>query len=108
MLSVLLLFARTSSAIDATGDYTIRGIGAREGSCGDYSTTDTTKKFWYEHWLFGYISGVNNYRQGKADFTNEAAPAGLTQWVETYCKEHPLSAFSKAADALVHELQKRR
>ena len=108
IFSFLLLAPQTSPAMDETGNYMTRGIGAKDGSCGDYTTTEIMRKYWYQHWLFGYLSGVNQYRQGKADFTNEAAPAGLTQWVEAYCKENPLAPFSKAADALLHELQKSR
>lgn len=107
ILIALLLLARPLLAIDAKGNYDTRGIGSKEGSCGDYTTTDVTTKRWYEHWLLGYISGINRRWPGKADFTNGAAVAGLTQWVENYCKENPLASFSEAADALVRELQKR-
>lgn len=104
----LLFSARTSPAVDANGDYLTRGIGSNEGSCGDYTTSQIEQKFWYQHWLFGYISGVNHYREGKMDFTNKVAAAGLVRWVENYCKENPLAGFSNAADALLQELSKQR
>lgn len=107
-LAVLLSLARTSVAIDTQNNYITRGIGSKDGGCGEYATSEATYKRWYEHWLMGYISGVNRYRTGKADFTNDAAVAGLTQWVENYCKENPLAPFSEAAEALLRELQKRR
>ena len=108
ILFVLLFSACPSLAIDVSGNYFTRGIGSNDGSCGDYTTSEIMRKFVYENWLFGYISGVNHYRNGKTDFTNNVAAAGLIQWVANYCKENPLAAFSNAADALLQELEKRR
>jgi hypothetical protein len=107
VLSTILLFVRASVAVDSGGNYVTRGIGAAEASCGDYIGTDAETKRSYESWLLGYISGVNHYRAGKPDFTNHAEVEGLNQWMENYCREHPLDPYSDAADALLSELKRR-
>jgi hypothetical protein len=89
-----LLLPLGVSAIDAKRKYTIRGIGAKDGSCGEYVRAEKEERRWYESWSMGYISGINRAKHGKADYSNEAAPQGLDQWIENYCRHNPLSSFS--------------
>ncbi|MBI2985953.1 MAG: hypothetical protein HYY45_04215 [Deltaproteobacteria bacterium] len=95
-------------AIDGKGKYIIRGIGAKDGSCGEYVRAEKEDRRWYDSWSMGYISGINRAKPGKADYSNEAAPQGLVQWIENYCKQNPLSSFGSAVDALLEELGRKK
>lgn len=103
-----LLWPLGVSAIDGKGKYSIRGIGAKDGSCGEYVRAEKEDRRWYESWSMGYISGINRAKHGKADYSNEVAPQGLVQWIENYCKQNPLSSFSSAVDAMLEELGKKK
>ena len=109
LFSVILSLPTKANAIDAKGNFTYRGAGAKDGSCGGYVREDNidTRRV-YEHWLMGYISGFNSAKRGKADFSNGVDPQGLIQWIENYCKENPLSSFGSAVDAILVELNKKK
>jgi len=104
---LVLLSPLGVGAIDGKGKYTIRGIGAKDGSCGKYVRSEKEERRWYESWSIGYISGINRAKHGKADYSNEAAPSGLAQWIENYCRHNPLSSFSSAVAAMLEELGKK-
>lgn len=56
----------------------------------------------------GYISGVNSAKRGKEDFSNGVTTLGLVQWLQNYCKEHPLESFGSAVNAMLNELNTRK
>ena len=108
LLACLVLFLPLEvSAIDAAGNWNVRGIGSGDGSCGQYVRDNVTSRQWFEHWMMGYISGVNRARRGKSDYSNRVAAQGLVQWIENYCTQNPLSSFSSAVDNLLDELDKK-
>ena len=107
LLSVIFSLPTIASAIDTKGNFTFRGAGAK--ACGGYVREDNIDtRGVYEHWLMGYISGINSAKRGKADFSNGVDPQGLIQWIENYCKENPLSNFGSAVDAMLEELNKKK
>ena len=105
---LLLLLPPVANAIDSSGNYVIRGVGSKDGSCGEYVRADATARRWYESWLMGYISGVNTARNGREDFSNAVAPAGLAQWLENYCRANPTITFREGVEALISEIKMRR
>ena len=108
MFCILLLLPSAATAIDANGDYVIRGVGSKDGSCGEYVRADVTSRRWYESWLMGYISGVNTARSGKEDFSNAVPPTAIGQWLDNYCKGNPMATFHEAVEAMISELKRRR
>lgn len=103
-----LFLASPSYALDAKGSWSSRGVGSGGGSCGDYVREDEASRRKYEHWLMGFVSGVNSARSGRVDFSSGVTAQGLAQWAENYCKANPLSSFAEAADALIAELKKKK
>lgn len=109
LLFVMLCLPTVANGVDAKGNFINRGIGSGVGSCGEYAREDNIDyRRWYEHWATGYISGVNSSKRGKTDFSNGVAPKGLTQWLENYCRENPLTSFGSAVDAMLDELNKKK
>lgn len=107
-LFILMSLSTSIHAVDASGNWSERGIGTRDGSCGEYIREEVSYQRWYEHWLMGYISGVNSGKQGKADFSKGVAAEGLIQWLQNYCTANPLSSFSDASGALLNELSAKK
>jgi hypothetical protein len=103
-IGLALLWPLDASAIDETGKYMTRGIGSKDGSCGEYVRAETEVRRWFENWFMGYISGINRAKEGKSDYSNGIAADGLTQWIENYCKQNPLTSFSSAVDAMLEEI----
>ena len=94
----------TVHAIDQGGNWSVRGVGAGSGSCGEYVRGDPEQQRWFRSWLLGSISGKNSSAPGKYDVSNGTAPEGLAQWLQNYCQLHPLESFDVAVEAMFREL----
>ena len=104
MFCIALLLPSVATAIDANGDYIIRGVGSKDGSCSEYVRADVTSRRWYESWVMGYISGVNNARSGKEDFSNGVSPTAIGLWLDNYCKGNPMATCQEAVEAMIRYL----
>jgi len=92
-------------------------LGAGTHSCGRWlserqAATATQKpsvELWGDsQWVLGYITGVN---LGMAQDLNLAAGTTgmvLLDWIDNYCKGHPLENLGEASTALFRELTRRK
>ncbi len=108
IFSILLLFISEAVAIDNKGNFLMRGIGSKSGSCGSYvSETDVYRKWEFESWMLGYISGVNAYKKGKEDYSKGLDAQGLVKWMDNYCQKNPLDSYGTGVEILLNEILKK-
>jgi hypothetical protein len=108
-LLILLGVPATAGASDRYGHYVWMGI---ENSCGAYLTmrdrlrgTNIPDPYW--RWLAGYLTAYNLLESGTVDITHGEDTPSLMQWLEGYCRAHPLSTFVEATVALTHTLYRK-
>jgi hypothetical protein len=103
----ILVFCMSNpiEAVDSDGKWHVKGIGV--DTCGEYVGAEIMEKRWFEHWMMGYISGLNHFKHGRPDFSAGVSPKSLTLWVKKYCDENPLANFSDAIDLLIEETSKK-
>jgi len=94
------LFATASAnAVSVRGD----------PSCGNW-TEERPKKsissLANEFWLLGFLSALA--METNRDFIKGTDNASLFQWMDSYCKENPLSYLSDGGYKLLGELRKRK
>jgi hypothetical protein len=61
----------------------------------------------FTNWLGGYLSGVNAMSLRTDNVLGTAELGDAVSWLEGYCRDHPLSSFGAAVDALVAAQQLR-
>ena len=91
-------------SLSASAGYTVNGHGTK--SCGVWIEArkhedDTIDAVIFSVWVSGFVSGV-----GYANINlKDSDPDGRANWIDNYCKAHPLDDVSNAAQALVNELE---
>ena len=71
----------------------------------DVAYLDASAEF--TNWLGGYLSGVNAVSLRTDNVLGTAALGDAVSWLEGYCRNHPLTSFGDAVDALVAAQQPR-
>ena len=90
-------------------------------SCGSWVESRHSRSQWpggvFLNWAFGYLQGfsegVNVFGQLQHPATMEdllakADVPAMKNWLDNYCKAHPLDSFSKAVNQLGVELLKQQ
>jgi hypothetical protein len=79
-------------------------LGAGIFSCGRWSAGDSDRKWGDREWVLGFLSARNI---DGPEFLEQTNAAAVDEWMDNYCRLHPLDHIYAAADALVLELVKR-
>ena len=59
-----------------------------------------------EGWVEGYITAMAVESDRVNAAIHRTDPAGLTAWIDNWCKANPLKSMAKAAEALSVELDR--
>jgi hypothetical protein len=88
-------------------------IGFGNTSCGSWASSksaNTVASIVMENALEGWVEGYITAMAVESDRVNAAIhrtdPAGLTAWIDNWCKANPLKSMAKAAEALSVELDR--
>lgn len=84
-------------------------IGAGNDTCGD----------WFEaryrpgherqmEWLFGYLTGFNDFYGASGDVTAGHAKYEIEYMVDEFCLRHPLSTLLEATRSLIQTMEQAR
>ncbi len=78
--------------------------GAGSDSCGEW-TTDQQLRHAFMEWIEGYVTGLDSMR-ALLQLTplRRTDSAGIEQFVNNYCLQHPLDRLIRAGNALAKEL----
>jgi hypothetical protein len=100
LLTVLSVSLVTGFAEDA-GAFQVIGAGA--ASCGTWTKyrSDPQAHFVASvevNWVLGFLSGIGYARAG-ADPLRGMDPAGVSGWIDNYCRAHPIDPIHLAAVA---------
>jgi hypothetical protein len=98
------------AAISVTGVQAYSTIGHGAATCAtwlDDQREAEVSKFTANAWLAGYLSGYSRYTSDLIDVIDRLEPQARENWVNAYCRNHPLDSVHEAADQLILELKRR-
>ena len=102
IFAILAYPAQTLAAPDSKGSFAVLGYGTN--SCGTWTSEHQLKNdyaFAQNQWLLGYVTSFNAWSPGTSNASGDTDNAGLLEWVNNYCSQHPLNSISDAAAALM-------
>lgn len=107
MKNALLIMALVSTSLPSLSadDYVAERHGAT--SCGKWIEARKNQDsdplaLLLSVWVSGFVSGAGS----NGTEPKYIDPSARANWIDTYCKEHPLDAVATAAEQLVIELRK--
>ena len=109
LLGVLILFGGVvaqANALDAKGDFAIKGAGGR--TCTTFSESAkkrNTDYFLFAGWVEGYVSATNQYAKETYDITPWQTTEFLWAALGQYCKKKPKQPFVVAVTGMLGVLQ---
>jgi hypothetical protein len=104
-VGTLLLSGKPGPAAHSTE---MTSYGSADKTCGIYldargqrdaTYLDASAEF--TNWLGGYLSGVNAMSFHTDNVLGNAELPDAVSWLEKYCRDHPLTGFGSAVNALV-------
>jgi hypothetical protein len=100
----------TAPALALAETAIVYGAGAHNGGCGDWmrATEDSVPETAYRSWLLGYLSAVNAFVPGFTDVTEGRSNSSVLDWMQLWCRNHPLDKAVAAVEALLKELSSRQ
>lgn len=82
-----------------------------EPSCGKWTAERAVRSgqaVQMQSWILGFLTALNLYVPAtEGNIARTADIEGFYGWLDQYCRENPLNAFTSAAMALASELQRR-
>jgi hypothetical protein len=103
------IFLTLSSSVSWSRHPSLLGSGYR--SCENWTTEregKTDRSYQFVQWILGFITAVNVYvLQHDDDVTNGADNKELLEWIDNYCRAHPLVRIEDAAEELLKVVTKR-
>jgi hypothetical protein len=100
LLAVLTVALMTGFAEDARA---YNQIGAGAASCGtwleDRRDPRSSMALIDISWVTGFLSGIGFTSVGSADPMRGMDVAGISAWIDNYCRAHPIKHISDAAGA---------
>lgn len=112
LIFVVGVLTLASSGHAGTTPRTFETLGAGAQSCGSWTEdrrasndlVAVTKLMW----VLGYATAYNEFVSQDGKATQGTDSAGMAAWIDSYCLAHPLDDLSRAAHALVHEMETRK
>lgn len=106
-LAVIITCSGPAAAMDASGNFEIRGAGTN--SCGAWTTSHNDKSVAMvavlDNWVMGYVTSYNLWGfKGGSDIAENIDADGLVAAVTQYCAAHPLDSVSTASEDLISQL----
>lgn len=98
LVSGILMCA--GGATPAKQTYKVYGAGAV--SCGAWLSDPSLQQSRLS-WILGFVSGAGWHGASLKDTDSD----GIKQWIDTYCKDHPLDKLSLATAGVVEALDKK-
>jgi hypothetical protein len=97
--------APEAAAVDAKGNYALRGIGgetchALVGQLQEDAQAPIETAFW----LLGYMTAINHWRPDTYDISPVLDASGMLTMLATLCREHPDALAETAATELLRRL----
>lgn len=102
LLAAALLAAPAARAAAPDGSFAIRGIGANP--CGALTAAVDAKSpevGWLVHWIDGYFTAVNRYRDDAFDIAPWPGPQLLLMLVDAHCRQRPQDPLYEVVHQLV-------
>lgn len=97
----------TSIGFGGAGNaYAYRSIGSGNSSCGTWTAEqqqpDSVLAIMDVQWIFGFLSGVGWVAPSGVDPLGGLDGYAVTEWIDNYCRAHPLDNMIKAAAEFVY------
>lgn len=59
------------------------------------------------NWVLGFVSAYNEYVAPGGNISHGQTPNDVGAWIDRYCQAHPVEHISRAARALVEDMEAR-
>jgi hypothetical protein len=105
LLVLALLAPGLTWAMDAAGNFAIKGAGAT--SCAQYTQAldDKAREIYlFAGWIDGYLTGVNQLQRETFDVAPWQTTELLAQLLANYCRQRPEAQFMLAATHLLQSM----
>lgn len=90
---ILAAFFAGAPVIASAQTYAIYGAGSH--SCDRIQSTRDTAI--YQHWITGYLTGINTELIQNSDILKDTDIFGAWSWIQNYCRDHPAENLASAA-----------
>jgi hypothetical protein len=96
---VLAILGLATSATAVHAEYMITGVGT--APCAQWvSARHDQKSGAFEQWVVGFLTGVGFAKSNEGvDPLRTMNAEGAWNWIDGYCREHPIGNISEAAGA---------
>lgn len=102
LLAAALLAAPAVRAAAPDGSFAIRGVGANPCSALTAAVDAKSEEVgWLVHWMDGYLTAVNRYRDDTFDVAPWPGPRLLLMLVDAHCRQRPQDPLYEVVHQLV-------